>query len=139
MKADKEHTVPLSNRAIDLLEALPRRGDCCFPGASSSRPLTTAAGMKVLKVLEPGLTQHGFRSTFRDWAADCTAYPREVIENALAHRLKDKAEAAYFRSDQLLKRKRLMQAWANFCDDTQKGGNAIPLRKDLTMTQAENK
>ena len=72
--------------------------------------------MKCIKNIEPNITAHGFRSTFRDWAADCTSHPREVCEHALAHQLKDKAEAAYSRSSQLTKRKVLMADWADYCD-----------------------
>lgn len=114
MKAHKEHTIPLSGRAVEILQSLPRVNDYVFPGASLKKPMTTAAGMNLLKEIHPGITQHGFRSTFRDWAADQTAYPREVIEHALAHQLKDKAEAAYFRSDMMAKRAKLMQAWADY-------------------------
>ena len=78
--------------------------------------MSTAPGLNLIKEIHPGITAHGFRSTFRDWAADQTSYPREVIEMALAHRLKDKAEAAYFRSDLIAKRTRLMNAWADYCD-----------------------
>lgn len=122
MKADLEHTVPLSGRALEILEALPRVSDYTFPGPSLKKPMTTAAGMKLLKDLEPGITQHGFRSSFRDWAAEQTEYPREVIEHALAHQLKDKTEAAYFRSDLLAKRAELMQAWARYCATVSGGG-----------------
>jgi integrase len=80
------------------------------------QPITTAAPLKILHDLRPGLTAHGFRSTFRDWAGDCTHYPRELIEHAMGHRLKDKAEAAYRRSDALEKRRRLMQDWADYAD-----------------------
>jgi len=72
-----------------------------------------------------GLTVHGFRSTFRDWAGDQTNFAREVIETALAHRLKDKAEATYRRSDALEKRRRLMQAWARYCGSAVKGMNEL--------------
>ena len=64
------------------------------------------------------VTQHGFRSTFRDWAGETTSYPREVIEHALAHQLKDKAEAAYQRGDLLMKRSQLMSAWGKYCAKT---------------------
>ena len=86
----------------------------------------------VLRRMERGdLTQHGFRSTFRDWAGETTAYPREVIEHALAHQLKDKAEAAYQRGDLFIKRRGLMEAWARYCDTVPvaKGSNVIPMRR----------
>ena len=80
-----------------------------------SEAQSTAAGMKVLKSMRLGIHQHGFRSTFRDWAAEQTNYERLVIEHALAHQLKDKAEAAYHRATMLPKRVKLMQAWTNYC------------------------
>ena len=87
-----------------------------FPAPSdASKPLTDAALGKVLKRMGRGdLTVHGFRSTFRDWAGETTAHPREVIEHALAHRLTDAAEAAYARGDLLPKRRKLMADWAAF-------------------------
>lgn len=115
MKAEKEHRVPLSAPAIVVLKSLPRVDSNVFPGVKS-KPITTAAGMAMLKTLRPGITAHGFRSTFRDWAAECTVHPREVIEHALAHRLKDKAEAAYQRGDLFNRRTRLMRDWATFCE-----------------------
>lgn len=117
MKAGKEHRVPLSNAAVALLKALPRVKDSeyVFP-APRGGGLSDMALTAVLKRMErDGLTQHGFRSTFRDWAGETTAYPREVIEHALAHQLKDKAEAAYQRGDLLTKRAHLMSDWAKFC------------------------
>jgi len=130
MKAHKEHVVPLSKQAVALIKKLPRCSDFIFPGRSMDKHLTTAAGMKLLKRIEPGITAHGFRSTFRDWAADSTNYPREVCEAALAHQLKDKAEAAYFRSDMIAKRARLMGDWAAYCDVEVKQSSAVtPIRK----------
>jgi integrase len=88
-----------------------------FPGVKD-RPLTTAAAMNLLKELHPDITAHGFRSTFRDWAAETTKHPREVIEAAMAHRLKDKSEAAYQRGDLLTRRAKLMNDWARYCRST---------------------
>ena len=130
MKANKEHTIPLSPQSIALLKRLPKASEFVFPGKSLKKNMTTAAGMKLLKRIEPGITAHGFRSTFRDWAADNTSYPREVCEAALAHQLKDKAEAAYFRSDLIAKRSRLMDDWANYCDTKlDQADNVTPIRK----------
>jgi integrase len=78
------------------------------------------------------ITVHGFRSTFRDWAAECTAYPREVAEMALAHTIGDKVEAAYRRGDLFTKRTRMMQEWANFCNQIQ-GGEVVPLKRSKTV------
>jgi len=114
MKADKEHRVPLSPAALTIIKSLPRVAPSIFPGVKG-RPLTTAAAMKLLKELEPGITAHGFRSTFRDWAAETTRHPREVIEAAMSHRLKDAAEAAYQRGDLLVRRSKLMNDWARYC------------------------
>lgn len=131
MKAHKEHTIPLSSRALEILEGLPRVSGYVFPGGRSlEKSMSTGAGLKLLKEMRSGLTQHGFRSTFRDWAADQTAYPREVIEHAMAHQLKDKAEAAYFRSDLLAKRAKLMQAWSTYCNTVPgKPEKVTPIRK----------
>lgn len=114
MKAGKAHRVPLAPPALELLKALPRTGAVVFPGRGN-KGMTTAALLKVLKTLRPGLTVHGFRSTFRDWAADMTAFPREVAEQALAHSLHDKTEAAYRRTDLFTKRSLLMKEWATYC------------------------
>ena len=118
MKAGKEHRVPLPDQAIALLYALPRiaGNDLVFP-APRGNQLSDMSLTAVLKRMgRPDLTQHGFRSTFRDWAGETTAYPREVIEHALAHQLKDKAEAAYQRGDLLAKRACLMADWGRYCD-----------------------
>jgi integrase len=131
MKAGKEHRVPLSDDAVALLNAMPRvtGSEHAFPaprgGALSDMALTA-----VLKRMErEGLTQHGFRSSFRDWAGETTSYPREVIEHALAHQLKDKAEAAYQRGDLLTKRALLMKDWAKFCATVAKpGANVVSIK-----------
>ena len=117
MKASKEHEIPLSVRAVELINSIPRvsGSDYVFPGTKLDKPMSTAAGMKVLKSMRPGFHQHGFRSTFRDWAAEQTSFQRLVIEHALAHQLKDNAEAAYHRSSMLPKRVKLMQAWTDYC------------------------
>jgi len=129
MKAAKEHRVPLSAPAVALLRALPRidGSDLLFPntkGAALS-DMTLAA---VLKRMGRTVTAHGFRSTFRDWAGECTAYPREVIEHALAHQLRDKAEAAYARGTLFEKRRRLMAEWGQFCGLVAPVAGVVPLR-----------
>lgn len=132
MKAGKDHRVPLSSELVTMLEAMPHRNGWLFPGESRRNPgpMTIAATSKLVKELRPGLTQHGFRSTFRDWAGDQTAYPREIVETAMAHTIKDKAEAAYRRSDALERRARLMQDWATYCrTEPAKAGNVTPIRK----------
>ena len=131
MKAGKEHRVPLSGELVAMLEAMPHRNGWLFPGSGRKPgPLTIAATLKLLKELRPGLTAHGFRSTFRDWAADQTGYPRDVAEMALAHTIKDKSEAAYRRSDMLERRARLMQDWATYCGTIPVAAdNVTPIRK----------
>ncbi|USU08841.1 integrase arm-type DNA-binding domain-containing protein [Sphingomonadaceae bacterium OTU29MARTA1] len=123
MKADREHTVPLSDAAICLLKdqlATPRPKDYDGPLYVFHAPRGGAFSDSVFRALfermgRTGLTQHGFRSTFREWAGETTSHPREVVEHALAHLLADKAEAAYQRGSLLPKRKSLMADWADFC------------------------
>jgi integrase len=127
MKAGKEHEVPLSARAIAILEALPReRGGHIFPGAKAKAPLSNMAMLELLRGMRgDGLTVHGFRSTFRDWAGDRTGFAREVIEHALAHKIKDKAEASYRRSAALDKRRKLMEAWAKYCSSPLRASSSL--------------
>lgn len=136
MKANREHEIPLSTQALAVLQDLPRLSDFVFPGVSEDKHMTTAAGMKLIKELHPGITAHGFRSTFRDWAGESTPHPREVIEHALAHQLKDKAEAAYARGTLLRKRECLMSDWANYCsksNDSEATVTAIRGDGDVTL------
>lgn len=117
MKAGKEHIIPLCAEAVSILQGLPRMAntDYLFTGAKSGKPLSDVVFKKLMERMgRTDITTHGFRSTFRDWAAEQTSFPREVIENALAHRLKDKAEAAYFRSNLLNKRRELMNKWGEY-------------------------
>jgi integrase len=117
MKAVKEHRVPLSKAALDLLAALPRveGNNYLFPGARKKRPLSNMAMLMALRRINRNdLTTHGFRSTFRDWASEVTHYPREVCEQALAHAIENAVEAAYCRGDLSEKRRRLMDDWAGY-------------------------
>jgi integrase len=119
MKSGREHRVPLSEPArqiVDEMRRLARDGDVfVFPGGRARKPLSNMAMAAVLKRMgRGGITAHGFRSSFRDWARESTNFPREVAETALAHVLKDKVEAAYARGDLLDKRRELMDAWANY-------------------------
>jgi len=118
MKAGRSHRVPLSARALEVVEAMRKHeGEFLFPGGKPKRPLSNMAMLALLKRMGRGdLTVHGFRSTFRDWAAERTNYPREVAEMALAHTISDKTEAAYLRGDLFEKRRRLMDEWARFCE-----------------------
>jgi integrase len=124
MKAGREHRVPLSKRALKIVKALneTRDGDFVFPGERPGKPLSAMALEMVLRRMKiEGVTVHGFRSTFRDWAAECTNFPNEVCEAALAHVIENKAEAAYRRGDLFDKRGKLMQAWANYCAEPSSG------------------
>ena len=115
MKAGREHRVPLSKPAIELLRNTPRFVDeaLVFSG-SHGKVLSDMTLLKQLRDMNETFTVHGFRSSFRDWAGESTRFPREVIEHALAHQLKDKAEAAYARGDLFTKRIELMRAWAAY-------------------------
>jgi integrase len=118
MKAGKEHRVPLSTPTVAILEKLQslRQSDFVFPGARPKKPLSNMAFLQLLRRMERSdLTTHGFRSTFRDWAAESTACPSEVVEMALAHTISNKVEAAYRRGDLFEKRRRLMEDWATQC------------------------
>jgi integrase len=129
MKAKIEHRVPLSAAALALLNSLPRvlGTDLLFPSVRNS-PLSDATLGAVLKRMGKAVTAHGFRSTFRDWCGEISNYPREVIEHALAHRLKDKAEAAYARGTLFDKRRRLMDDWARFCSEPMSAAIVTPIR-----------
>ncbi|QLC72352.1 integrase arm-type DNA-binding domain-containing protein [Pseudomonas sp. LPB0260] len=118
MKAQKEHRIPLSEAALEVLASLPRikSSPYLFPGARQGKHLSNMAMLMGLRRMgREDLTMHGFRSTFRDWAAEQTNYPREVCEMALAHKVADGTEAAYWRGDALEKRRALMADWAVFC------------------------
>jgi integrase len=130
MKAGKEHRVPLPDRALDLIstETL-GDDDFVFPGGRSGQPLSNMAMLKPLgRMGRDDLTVHGFRSTFRDWAAERTNFPNEVIEMALAHTIESKTEAAYRRGDLFHKRRRLMEAWAEYVARACTFGNVVALK-----------
>lgn len=131
MKAEKEHRIPLTETALAMLAKLPRIAgtDLIFPN-SKEKPsaLSDMTLTAVLRRMNKDVTAHGFRSTFRDWAGETTAYPREVIEHALAHQLRDKAEAAYARGTLFEKRRRLMTDWAKHCATVAKTGDVTPIR-----------
>lgn len=119
MKVGKEHVVPLTDAAIDVLErARPYYAECSdlvFPGRNVLRPLSDMTLLKILRYAKLPFTVHGFRSAFRDWAAEKTSYPGEVAEAALAHTVSNKVEAAYRRTNYLDKRRELMREWSDFC------------------------
>lgn len=128
MKAGKEHRVPLSEAAVSLLESLPRMAgtDLVFP-SSRRTELSNMTLTAVLRRMGVDVTSHGFRSTFRDWAAERTNYPRDVAEMALAHTIGDKVEAAYRRGDLFGKRQRLMEDWARFIARPAVSGEVVSL------------
>jgi integrase len=131
-KSAREHRVPLTPRALAILSDLPREKDNehVFIGGKAGAGLSNMAMLELLKEMRPGLTVHGFRSTFRTWAAERTNYAREIAEAALAHVIGDKTEAAYQRGDALEKRRRLMTAWAEYCASTPaKGPRVVKLRE----------
>ena len=117
MKGGKEHRVPLSPGAMAILEEMAevRQNEFVFPGMKKGRSLSNMGVIALVRQLRKGITRHGFRSTFRDWAAESTSFPNHVVEMALAHAVPDAVEAAYRRGDLLDKRRKLMEAWANFC------------------------
>jgi len=127
MKSGRPHIVPLSDRAIQILSEAPRESDggFIFIGRRAHKPLSNMALLEMLRGMRPGLTVHGFRSTFRDWAGDRTNYAREVMEAALAHVVIDETEAAYRRSTAVQKRRRMMAEWAKFCSSTQLGQSTV--------------
>ena len=133
MKARRDHRVPLSTAAIDIVKRLKaiRQNDFVFPGERPNRPLSNMSMLMMLRrVGHADLTVHGFRSTFRDWAAEQTNFPREVAEAALAHVVADRTEAAYRRGDLLDKRRRMMDALAAHCSNGSRDrGSAIPIEK----------
>ena len=121
MKAGKEHRVPLCAGALTLLSTMQEEvgnDGLIFPGRTG-RPLSNATMDAVFDRLGVRATPHGLRSTFRDWAGDCTAFPREVAEAALAHRTGDAVELAYRRGDALAKRREMMEAWGTYCCSSQ--------------------
>jgi integrase len=119
MKMGRSHIVPLCPAAVDVFRRAERykapATDLVFPGQRLKRPLSDMTLLKILRDMDMGVTVHGFRSAFRDWAAEQTSYPGEVAEAALAHAVRNKVEAAYRRTDFLEKRRVLMREWASFC------------------------
>jgi len=125
MKSGREHRIPLADRAIELLGMLPHD-----PGARVF-PLSHMAMLHLLKRMDRAdITAHGFRSTFRDWAAERTNYPNHVVEQALAHTIGNAVEAAYRRGDLFEKRRHLMEDWAAYCTaEPQAKATVLPLRR----------
>lgn len=137
MKAGREHRVPLSSRAVSILKSLAEttQGDFVFAGRSHQKPLSGMAMEMMLRRMKiEKVTVHGFRSSFRDWAGNVYQVPREVAEAALAHVIGDKAEQAYRRGDALDKRRKLMDAWASYCEP-RTAGNVVPLKKAMAASR----
>jgi integrase len=135
-KGGRKHRVPLSQRAIAIVRKMskdvnPKNKDFVFPGGKKGKPLSNMAMLTLLGRMKRGdITVHGFRSTFREWAEEQTAFPHEVKESALAHTVRDKVEAAYQRRDLFDKRRKLMDAWAKFCaQNTKRGSNVTNINK----------
>jgi integrase len=129
MKAGREHRVPLSQRAIEIVEAMGMldQGPYLFAGPKPEAPLSSMAMAMLLRRMKSDVTVHGFRSTFRDWASETTGFSHEVCEMALAHTISNKAEAAYRRGDLFDKRRKLMEAWAGYCTSAG-SGTVVPLK-----------
>lgn len=131
MKSGKPHRVPLSAPALAVLKKLEGFDDTyVFPGTKRGKPMSNMAMLQLLKRMDrAGITVHGFRSTFRDWAAERTAYPNHVVEMALAHVIPDAVERAYRRGEMLEKRQRLMRDWAKFATSKPAKTRVTPIRK----------
>ena len=134
MKAGKEHRVPLSPRAMEILKATQGlRNEWLFPATKGGKMSGMAMTM-LLRRMKVEVTVHGFRSGFRDWAAECTGYAHEVAEMALAHAIENKVERAYRRGDLFDKRRRLMDDWATYCATIPAAGaNVTPIRKEAAQ------
>ena len=143
MKAHREHQVPLSKAALAVLASLPQSHEFVFPG-TKGQPLSDMSLTAVIRRMNSaetkpvwidaageGITVHGFRSTFRMWTAETTAYPREVAEHALAHKLPDAVERAYQRGSQFLKRQLLMAEWGTYCTTVKADAASITSHTEL--------
>ena len=132
MKGGKEHRVPLAPAALAILQDMSaiRVGDYIFPGVRAGRPINSRALLNVLERMNrKDITAHGFRSTFRDWCADQTSFPREICEQALVHTVGSAVERAYRRSDVIDHRRQLMALWATFCATPVPRGEVVPIRR----------
>ncbi|MCE9657797.1 MAG: tyrosine-type recombinase/integrase [Burkholderiales bacterium] len=127
MKTDREHRVPLTAAALQLLERQPKDGALIFP-STQGKPLSDMTLTAVLRRMDVDAVPHGFRATFKTWATERTTFPREVVEMALAHAVEGKVEGAYQRGDLLEKRRRLMAAWAAYCT-AKPSANVTPIRE----------
>jgi integrase len=135
MKGGKEHRVALSPRAVAIVKemAANRLSDFVFPGARRGRPMSAMTLLMLLRDLHPGVTTHGFRSCFKDWASETTSFPDHLSEMALAHISADKVRAAYARSDLFQKRRELMEAWAGHCAGKRPDRVIIRMNRELEL------
>jgi integrase len=136
MKAEREHKVPLSPQALKILNdmAAIRINGHVFP--NNTKGLSNMAMLTLLRRMDrTDITVHGFRSTFRDWAAESTAHTGEVVEMALAHAIKNQTEAAYRRGDLLEKRGRLMADWGRHCNTQKAIGDVVVFKRVLNNAQ----
>jgi integrase len=130
MKAGKEHKVPLSDRALAILAELPRDDPLVFPSVRVGKGLGNHALLRVLERLKyDGVTTHGFRATFRTWAAERTGFEREVAEMALAHAIPSAVERSYKRTTLFDRRRLMMQMWSDFCAGRDVDGDVVPIRR----------
>jgi integrase len=137
MKSGREHRVPLCARAIEILKAVPLPDDpnaFVFPNARDGKPLSNMAMLELVRGMgRADIVVHGFRSTFKDWAAETTTHENIVTEMALAHKIDDEVEAAYRRGDLMQKRRALMNDWADYCaGNTARGGKVVKLQRRRT-------
>ena len=140
MKGGREHRVPLPDAAVAVLKSMQeiRHSDYIFPGMHEGRPVGARTIADIVKDLAGReITIHGFRSTFRDWAAERTNFPREVAEMALAHTILNAVEAAYRRGDLFEKRRKLMEAWADHCAKPAARGEVVPIGRRRNERGAE--
>jgi integrase len=131
MKSGREHRVPLSGDSLALLKIMQAisSGDYVFPGRSGSKPISNMSLLMMLRRMKRGdLTAHGFRATFRVWAAEQTNFPSEVAEAALAHVVSDHVIEAYVRTTFFDRRRQLMDTWARFCNAPAPAADVVPLR-----------
>jgi integrase len=130
MKGGREHRVPLAPAATAVLKRMKQlNGEYVFPGRTPDSSLSNMALLMTLGRMDRGdITSHGFRSSFRDWAAERTNFPSEVVEMALAHTVESKTEAAYRRTDLFDKRRRLMEVWAEYCGKRKPAGQVVSLQ-----------
>ena len=134
MKAGRKHRIPLSGRAVEILEHMSafRRtaepGALVFEGQKLGRPLSDMSLTMPIRRAGLPITVHGFRSSFRDWCAEATSTPREIAEACLAHAVRNAAEAAYARTDHFDKRRGVMDVWGSFCTGGDKSGKVVQIK-----------